>query len=131
MQSKKIDIIVETDPEFSYVVGRNGLYWITNLKVRECAAGPHVYILGIGKRGHEIRGGFMVTKECFEEVCRQYLNQPLGYDADCEINTDGFCNTHQFVHLRERAEAMGVPAAAESGSRNQQPVRKPAKGRIR
>lgn len=33
--------------------------------------------------------------------------------TDCEINAEGFCETHQTVHLRERAAEMGIPAAAE------------------
>jgi hypothetical protein len=181
METKLIDIAVETDPEYSYVVGRNGSYWITKLRVRESVAGPHVYIIGIGKRGHGIRGGFMVTKECFVEVARRFLAlrpllderelgtvlaalrlwqetvnrhqepqwqiatddgqiEALSDDEidnfcvrlncsipDCEVNADGFCSMHQVVHLRERAEAMGVPAAAERG----EPALKSAKGRMR
>jgi hypothetical protein len=33
--------------------------------------------------------------------------------ADCQIDGQGFCRTHQRVHLRERAVEMGIPAAAE------------------
>jgi hypothetical protein len=36
---------------------------------------------------------------------------------DCQMNAEGFCSTHQKVHLRESSAAMGIPAAAESSER--------------
>ena len=118
MKQDLVDIIVPTVGEFSTVEGRNGMFRITKLRVWESHDHEHIYVEGIGKRQVAIRGGLRVTKECFEEVCRRYLKHERGYvlqkksesEDGCRINPEGFCETCQTVHLRERAAAMEVPA---------------------
>jgi hypothetical protein len=114
-----IDIIVPTGAEFSTIQGRNGTFRITKLRVWESHDHTHIYLDGLGKRQVAIRGGLRVTKECFEEICRRYLNHVRGYvlrkkpesdDDGCRINPEDFCETCQTVHLRERVAAMEVPA---------------------
>ena len=112
VRAKLIEISAETDPEFSYVVGRNGSAYITRLRVRESYAGPHVYITGIGKRGKEIRGGFMVTKECFEEVSRQYLNAARGYVIEARAPSRD-AGEEGFVSCVSRRETRAVPFTAD------------------
>jgi hypothetical protein len=166
------------------VDGRNGMFHIQKLYIWESVDHNHVYLEGIGKRGLSIRGGFLVTKECLANACREFLAElarPSGvvsaeqktpvikrfkmvcsecgseqvlkdayaiwsveeqewilhstYDHadceecggeckvkeivadDCQMNAEGFCSTHQKVHLRESSAAMGIPAAAEGSER--------------
>jgi len=118
MKKDLVNIIVPTGGEFSTVEGRNGMFRITKLRVWESHDHENIYVEGIGKREIAIRGGLRVTKECFEEVCRRYLNHERGYvlqkksesEDGCRINPEGFCETCQTVQLRERAAAMEVPA---------------------
>jgi hypothetical protein len=104
------------------VDGRNGMFHIQKLYIWESVDHEHVYLEGIGKRGVSIRGGFLVTKDCFTDVCREFLgararHAGVGKDHetfspadDCQINEEGFCKTHQKVHLREQAADMEIPA---------------------
>jgi hypothetical protein len=121
-ETQLIDIIVPTDLEWSVITGRNGTFPIGKLRVWESHDHTNLYIEGIGKRGFAIRGGLRVTKECFEEISRRYLNQVRGYvlwknleseDDGCRINPKGFCETCQTIHLRERAAAMEIPAGVK------------------
>jgi hypothetical protein len=73
MGTNLIDILVETEPNFSVICGRNGTFRIHKLRVWETTERTHVYLEGIGKRGVAIRGGICVTKECFTEVVRRFL----------------------------------------------------------
>jgi hypothetical protein len=126
MKRELIDIAVETEPEFSVISGRNGTFRITKLRVWESNDHTHVYLDGIGKRGVSIRGGLCVSKECFTDLCRKFLAAlatpagavqgtqkiyPKTNSDDCQIDGEGFCQTHQKVHLRETAAAMDIPAA--------------------
>jgi hypothetical protein len=70
-----IDLKVPTDLEGSHVDGRNGMFHIQQLYIWESVDHTHVYLEGIGKRGYAIRGGLLVSIECFAESCRQFLRE--------------------------------------------------------
>jgi len=147
-----IEFTTPTDPELSIIDGRNGMFHITQLHVWESHDHVHVYLDGIGKRGLGIHGGLRVTKECFANACRTFLDEygnqmraknvgrkhtdncgRTGRPAvvmnckmdcgcwchqptDCAIDTEGFCQICQKVHLRERAAVMEVPAGEKEES---------------
>ena len=65
-------MIIKTKTEYnkSLIVGRNGEFNIKELQITE--RNDKIFIDGIGVSGKIIRGGLMVTKECFESMMKQY-----------------------------------------------------------
>jgi hypothetical protein len=119
-QDKLISFTVPTELEFSMIDGRNGCFPIQKLYLWESHDHRHVYIDGIGKRGVSIRGGLRVTMDCFYEAARRFIHEYSRLDRaqpapdDCAIDAEGFCTTHNKVHLRESAQAMEVPAGEQT-----------------
>jgi hypothetical protein len=68
-----IDLTVGTDYEGSHVDGRNGMFHIQQLYIWESVDHKHVYLEGIGKRGYSIRGGLLVSLECFRQAASDFL----------------------------------------------------------
>jgi len=70
-----IDITVKTDPERSYIQGRNGHFKLHAMRVHALHHETHgkIWLDGLRQNGAAINGGFEINTRAFARLCHKFL----------------------------------------------------------